>query len=69
MENAGLAAHIAERRLSRILAFAFASVCVAGALFCAYIGEPWVAGTMATTTIGLVVTALVLNQRHGANGE
>lgn len=48
-----------ERMSARVMAFLFATGCVVAAVYLAVIGEPWVAGVLASTTIGAVTAAML----------
>ena len=61
LEHRALTAEIVERVGSRLLAFVFVLTALAGSVFLGFYGHDVLAGTIGTTTIGLVLASFIYN--------
>ena len=60
-EQKALSSQIFERIASRVMALVFSLTALGGAIYLGIIGHDWLAGTIGTTTIGVVISAYVLS--------
>jgi uncharacterized membrane protein len=63
LESQAFAAERLERLGSRVLAFLFAIAALSTSAFCAYVGQPWPAGLIASGTIATVVVSFLRSQK------